>query len=130
MCSQTHQPEMLLTWGLHKGTKCSKVLIVESKAVGTQVDTTNVFQLCSIFLFFHDKLLLNKSKITKEYFAHANCKPDSQPQWEMHLGGPSAEKYTHACSFSPQVSAGDRALSGGRRGSVVAKARGLQRVST
>ena len=48
----------------------------------------------------------------------------------MRLGGPSAEKYTHACSFSPRVSAGDRALSGGRRSSIMAKARGLQRVST
>ena len=48
----------------------------------------------------------------------------------MHLGGPSAEKHTHACSFSPRVSAGDRALSGGRRSSVVTKARGLQIVST
>ena len=82
VCSQTHQPEMTLTWGLHKGNKYSKILIVESKAVGIQVDTTNFFQLCSIFLFFHDKLLLNKSKITKEYFGHANRKPDSQPQWE------------------------------------------------
>ena len=48
----------------------------------------------------------------------------------MRLGGPSAEKYTHAWSFSPRVSEGDKALSEGRRGSVVAKARGLQRVST
>ena len=42
------------------GDKCSTILIVESKAVGIQVDTTNFFQLCYIFLIFHDKLLLNK----------------------------------------------------------------------
>ena len=48
----------------------------------------------------------------------------------LYLGGLSAEKYTHACSFSPRVSAGDRALSGARRNSVVAKARDLQRVFT